>query len=125
MILETLAVAIAGGIGAAARFLLDSLLRRRVSARYPVGTLVINLSGSLLLGLVAGLVAAGLPADPWQAVLGTGFLGGYTTFSTAAVETVRLVQERRPWPVVLASVGMLSGGVLLAAFGLLIGGSLR
>jgi hypothetical protein len=62
---------------------------------YPVGTTVINVTGSFLLGLLGGLALQhGLPTS-WHLVLGTGFLGGYTTFITASVETVRLLQDRR------------------------------
>ena len=93
--LLVLAVAAAGGIGAVARLVLDGLLRSRVAINFPLGTTVINVSGSFLLGLVTGLALAhGLPAE-WRAILGTGFLGGYTTFSTASYETVRLAQQRR------------------------------
>jgi len=103
-------VALAGGVGAAVRFALDSAIRvatagRRMGGVFPWGTVAINLSGSLLLGLLVGAVASGAwaagSADAgdsgiaWQWVLGTGFLGGYTTFSTASFETVRLLQQRR------------------------------
>ena len=56
-----------------------------------------------------------------QLIVGTGFLGGYTTFSTAAVEAVRLLQDRRTWPAATASVGMLLLAVLAAAAGLALG----
>lgn len=113
-------IALAGGVGAVARLVLDGVLRSRTSGRYPVGTVVINLSGSLLLGLVVGLTGALLP-EAARLVLGTGFLGGYTTFSTAAVETVRLAGDRR-WPAAWAhGLGMLVAGVGLAALGLGVG----
>ena len=111
-----LAVALAGGLGAVARLLLDGALRPR-SARYPVGTTVVNLTGSLLLGLVLGLSSRALLAEPVRQVLGTGFLGGYTTFSTASVETVRLAGERR-WGAALANgLGMLLASVACAGAG--------
>lgn len=113
-------VALAGGAGAVARFVLDGLVKTRTGARYPVGTTAINLSGSLLLGLVVGLAGAVLP-EPARLVLGTGFLGGYTTFSTAAVETVRLAAERRPRAAWANGLGMLVAAVGLAALGLRLG----
>jgi CrcB protein len=113
--------ALAGGVGAAARFVLDSLLRARIAVRYPVGTAVINVSGSLLLGLVTGLAAASLLSPELQVVLGTGLLGGYTTFSTASVETVRLVREGRAGAALAHSVGMLVTCTACAALGLAAG----
>lgn len=86
-------VALAGGVGAALRLLVDGVVRARLGSALPWGTIAINLSGSLLLGLVTGLTAGASPV--WAAVVGTGLLGGYTTFSTASIETVRLLQARR------------------------------
>ena len=114
--LTLLGVALAGGLGAVARLVLDGVVRERLRG-YPWGTLLVNLTGCLLLGLVTGLTAAALLPPPVQRVVGTGFLGGYTTFSTAAVETVRLVQERRVGAALLHGAGMLLAGVALAALG--------
>lgn len=115
-------VALAGGLGAVVRLVLDGELRRRTGDTVlPVGTLAVNLSGSLLLGLVSGLAAGALLPASAALVLGGGFLGGYTTFSTAAVETVRLAAERRPGAALGHGVGMLAGAVLLAAAGLVLG----
>ncbi|MBD3778702.1 fluoride efflux transporter CrcB [Cellulomonas sp. ES6] len=87
-----LLVALAGGAGAAARFWVDGTIRARGRTVLPVATVTVNVTGSFLIGLVAGAhVYLGLPAT-WQLLLATGFCGGYTTFSAAAVETVRLVQ---------------------------------
>lgn len=114
------ALALAGGFGAAARFVLDGLLRARASG-YPLGTFVINVSGSFLLGLVTGLVLSAVLSEAALLVIGSGFLGGYTTFSTASVETVRLIQSRRYGIALLSSVGMLVAAVLASALGLLLG----
>lgn len=118
-----LLVSVAGGLGAVARFVLDSLLRVRFGARYPVGTAVVNLTGSLLLGLVTGLALASVLTGRWPAVLGSGFLGGYTTFSTASFETVRLLRERRRVVAVAHGLGLLLASVGLAAVGLWLGAS--
>ncbi|SEH61402.1 MULTISPECIES: fluoride efflux transporter CrcB [unclassified Leifsonia] len=119
--LLVLAVAAAGGVGAVARLVLDGLLRARVRIAYPLGTTVINVTGSFLLGLVTGLALAhGLPAE-WRAVLGTGFLGGYTTFSTASYETVRLAQQRRYRAALVNGVGMLVLALAAAGLGLWLG----
>lgn len=85
-----LAVAIAGALGAAARFLVSQAAIERVGARLPWGTVLVNVSGALAAGVVAGLVTeALLPAALGRVVAG-GFLGAYTTFSTAMVETLQL-----------------------------------
>jgi CrcB protein len=112
-------MAIAGGLGAVARFVLDSIVRMRVEA-YPLGTLIINLSGSFLLGLVVGLAGHALPPE-WRLILGTGFLGGYTTFSTASYEAVRLAQQGRWREVSLHTIGMAIGAFALAVAGLWLG----
>jgi CrcB protein len=87
-----IAIAVAGGLGAAARFVLDGVVRARTNSRttFPLGTFLINASGSLLLGLVVGLTSSQLLPETLHAIVGAGFLGGYTTFSTASFETVRL-----------------------------------
>lgn len=116
-----LLVSLAGGLGAATRFILDTLIRRRTAGRFPLGTMIINISGSFLLGLVTGLALSLAVSEHWRAILGTGFLGGYTTFSTASFETVRLVQRRRYAAAALNGLGTLAGSLAAAALGLLLG----
>jgi CrcB protein len=114
------ALALAGGLGAAARFVLDGLLQSRATS-YPFGTLIINVSGSFLLGLVTGLALSAVVPAEVLTIVGSGFLGGYTTFSTASVESVRLIQARRYEIALTHSVGMLILAVLASAAGLLLG----
>src|SRR4029453_12907420 len=114
-------VALAGGLGAVARFLVDGLVRTKVSASFPLGTVLINVSGSFLLGLVTGLVLARAAPDALRLVVGTGFLGGYTTFNTAAFETGRLVEQRRVGLALLNGVGTLITTVCVAAAGFWLG----
>jgi CrcB protein len=114
-------VALAGGLGAVARFVVDGLVRTRASAAFPVGTVIVNVSGSFTLGLVTGLVLAHAAPDGLRLVVGTGFLGGYTTFSTASFETVRLVEQRRVGLALLNAAGTLVGTVCVAAAGLWLG----
>lgn len=85
-----LVVGMAAGLGAVARYAVDQAVRGWRGSRLPYGTLVVNVSGSLLLGLVTGLVSAqGLPDGP-AAVLSAGFCSGYTTWSTFSYETLAL-----------------------------------
>lgn len=116
-LLVALLVAVGGGVGSMVRFVLDSVVRARFGGRYPVGTTLINLSGSLLLGLVTALALGQLLSADWRLALGTGVLGGYTTFSTASFETVRLAQTGRIGAALLNGFGMLVGSVVLAAAG--------
>ncbi|WP_241156117.1 fluoride efflux transporter FluC [Leucobacter chromiireducens] len=116
-LLTVLGIAVAGGLGAAARFAVDQGIPARVRARFPVGILLVNLSGSFALGVVTGLALAA----PITAVLASGFLGGYTTFSTASLDTARMILARRPIGAVLHGLGTLVGSVLLALLGIGIG----
>jgi CrcB protein len=119
-----LAICVAGGVGAALRFVLDGLIRARVRLAFPLATVVINVSGSFGLGLLTGLGANAGLAHAWVLVLGGGVMGGYTTFSTASVETVRLVEQRRWGLALLNGVGMLVLSVAAAALGLAVTGAL-
>jgi len=88
-----LGIAIAGAIGAPARYLLDGYIQDRSAGALPLGTLVINITGSLVLGFLAGLgLYHAFPSTP-RTILGTGFCGAYTTFSTFTYETIRGAEE--------------------------------
>ncbi|MBT8158906.1 MULTISPECIES: fluoride efflux transporter CrcB [Arthrobacter] len=115
--MTVLLIALAGGLGAAARFIVDGLVRSWARTALPLGTIIINVSGSLLMGILAGFVMAKHAPESLQLVLGTGFLGGYTTFSTASLETVRLVQSGRPALAVLNGLGTMVACVAAAATG--------
>jgi CrcB protein len=117
-----LLVAVGGGAGSMVRFVVDSTVRARFGGRYPVGTTLINLSGSLLLGLVTALALSQVLSADWRLALGTGVLGGYTTFSTASFETVQLAQTGRVGAALANGLGMLVGSVVLAAAGFWVGG---
>lgn len=116
----TLLLALAGGAGAAARFALDGELRRRWPSQFPWGVLVVNVLGSLLLGFLTGRVIDGAD-EAWRLVLGVGFCGGFTTFSTAVADTVRLAREGALRSALLNLGGTLALTVLAAAFGLGLG----
>jgi CrcB protein len=117
------ALALAGALGAVARFWVDGELTTRAGRidRVPRGTLIINLTGSFALGLLTGGVAAGA-ASAVVTIAGTGFLGGYTTFSTASLDTARMVRERRWADAAINGPGMLMATVALVAGGFALGG---
>ncbi|GGL91156.1 fluoride efflux transporter CrcB [Glutamicibacter protophormiae] len=114
-----LVLSLCGGLGACARYALDGLVASRLSGALPWGTILVNLSGSFLLGLLTGLVAGRLFPESWQLAVGTGFLGGYTTFSTASIETVRLLQAGKPAASAVNAFGTLLGALAAAGLGLL------
>lgn len=109
---------VAGGVGAVARFALDGFVRSRVPITYPLGTTIINVSGSFLLGLIVGLGITGGVSREVELIVGGGFLGGYTTFSTASFETVRLIQAGHRVLGLINGIGMLVVSVAAAGLGL-------
>ncbi|MGW9267045.1 fluoride efflux transporter FluC, partial [Gordonia terrae] len=74
-----LAVMVAGALGAVTRFVVDGAVRHRWPTTTPWGTFAINVSGSALLGVLAGVVVFHGAPHEWQLIAGTGFCGGYTT----------------------------------------------
>lgn len=113
-------VAVVGGLGAATRFVVDGWFRGRWAGRLPLATIAINVSGSLLIGLLAGAMAVGTLPITAYTVAATGFCGGYTTFSTAMVETVRLAQAGDRRRAVVNTVGTLVLALAAAGLGYLI-----
>jgi CrcB protein len=113
-------VVLLGGAASVLRFVVDGAIASRTGRAFPLGTLVVNLSGAVLLGLVAGLA---LSHD--RALLaGTAAVGSYTTFSTWMFETQRLGEDRQ-LPNLAANVGVsLVAGVVAAALGRLLGSHL-
>jgi fluoride exporter len=113
-------VVVMGGVGAVLRFLVDRTVSARKAGSFPYGTLVVNISGALLLGVLSGLALS-----PHLALLaGTAFVGSYTTFSTWMLETQRLAEERQPWPAVANIVVSVVLGLAAASLGIWLGGRL-
>jgi CrcB protein len=114
-----LAVAAGGALGAVGRYVVISAAGARLGTAFPYGTLIVNIVGSLLMGVLLA-VAAGAPAGTELAFAGAGVLGGFTTFSTFVLDTVDLARRRaRAGAIiyVLASVA-LSVGAFAAGYGL-------
>ncbi len=121
--MTVLLVALAGALGAPSRYALEWWVRTRRPTITPLGTLIVNVTGSLLLGIVVGLALAhGLDPDV-RTVVGTGFLGAYTTFSTYAYETVDRVGTGHPRVAVGYAVGSIVAATLAATLGLVVTGA--
>jgi CrcB protein len=117
-------VMVAGACGAVLRYLVDHVVQRRTGGEFPFGTLVINVSGSFVLGILTGSALHGGISAPWLTVAGTGLIGAYTTFSTFSFDTVRLAEADRWRPAVLNVVVGIGLGLGAAAVGLAVGSAL-
>jgi fluoride exporter len=109
-------VAIGSGIGGATRLLVGNFIQQRIGVSFPLGTLVINVTGSFILGFILRYALGAPEMSPaLRALLTTGFCGGYTTFSTYSFETATLIEDgryERASLYILLSVGV----ALLATF---------
>jgi fluoride exporter len=113
-------VVMIGGAGSVARFLVDGAISSAAGRDFPYGTLAVNISGAIILGLVTGLALG-----HYQALLaGTAAVGSYTTFSTWMLETQRLAEERQHRKAIINVAVSLVLGVAAAALGRLIGAHL-
>ncbi len=115
-------VGLAGAMGAATRYLLGRFVAERVNAQFPLGTLVINVTGAFLIGLLFALAGHKIISASQQAILATGFLGGYTTFSTMSWEGTQLWRSGRTVGSMLYLGGSIALGLVFAVLGLLAGG---
>lgn len=122
--------ALGGGVGAALRYSVDTAVAARWRGTFPLGIFLVNVTGSLALGLLVGFVtpggtppeAAGVPdTDLVLALLGTGLLGGYTTFSTASLDTVRLTRSGQRGTALAYAAGTLVLSVSAALAGMALG----
>lgn len=109
---------LAGATGAVTRFVVDAIVKQRWRSSFPLGTFVINVAGSALLGVLAGLVLFHGQPSAWPTIVGTGFCGGFTTFSTASFETVRLIQQGKRMTALANAIGSLVASVAACAAGL-------
>ena len=120
---------LAGGLGACLRFVIDRVVERRVGRRTTSGIVLVNLLGSFILGLVTGWMhASAVAGAPYihyipaatmqmQLILSVGFCGGFTTWSTAMVDTVRLGRTGKPGLAAFHLLATFSGAVLLLQLG--------
>ena len=115
-----LAVGFAGAVGAVARYLLDGAVQDRVSGPFPFGTLTVNVVGSLILGFLAGYTLSHSGGRTAKTIVGTGFCGALTTWSTASWETVRLAEEGATTTAVAFTAVNLVASFSAAAIGILV-----
>ena len=104
--MKYLLILVFGGLGSLARYLTASAVAAKLGARFPWGTLVVNVSGSFLIGLLMTLLTERWQPHPnWRLALVVGFLGGYTTFSSFEWETFAVVRDGGFWIGVANVVG--------------------
>lgn len=112
-----LLVMLGAAVGSPSRWLLDQSISSRDARSFPLGTWTVNVVGSLLLGVVLAAYTFGPAPVELVALLGAGFCGGFTTFSTFGLETIRLVESGSTQQAALNVVGSLAAGLAAAAVG--------
>jgi CrcB protein len=120
-LLPYLLVGLGSFVGGNARFILARFVGETIDARFPLGTFLINVGGSFLLGLLGGLLSdRAVPhADQIRLALGVGFCGGFTTFSTFELETHALFEDGVWLPAVTSMFLSLFAGLLAVRFGII------
>ena len=113
-----LVIVLGGGAGSLARFLVGSAVMSRFAGRFPLGTFLINVSGSFLIGVLMTLFTERLNLHPnWRLGLVVGFLGGYTTFSSFEWETYVAAREGNSWIGFLYVVSSVAAGYVAVVLG--------
>ncbi len=121
---EILWVGLGGFVGANARYLLGLWVATRYGTTFPLGTFIINITGSFILGLIMGLLDTHVLAPAVRLALGIGFVGAYTTFSTFTYETLRLIESGSLLLATVNVAGSVAVGLLAAITGLAAGRAL-
>jgi CrcB protein len=117
MVLNMALVAIGGFFGAISRFGMSGWIKSKISTLFPIATLIINLIGSFLLGIIIGSDFL----NDWKLLFGTGFMGAFTTFSTFKLENIQLHMNRK-WNLIILYLGIsYTFGILLAFAGMRLG----
>ncbi|HET7580941.1 MAG TPA: fluoride efflux transporter CrcB [Bacillales bacterium] len=119
--MNVILVAVGGFFGSISRYGVSQMVKKRYPTAFPLATFIVNLMGAFLLGW---LIGSGTGRS-WQLLLGTGFLGAFTTFSTFKLENIELHAEgNRKMMIIYLAVSYI-GGILLAFAGLVIGTTTR
>jgi CrcB protein len=120
--LAVLLVAIGGGIGSVTRYLVGGWFASRFGPAFPYGTLVINVTGSFIIGLFLAFAQERISLSPyWRLFFAVGFLGGYTTFSSFEYESVRLLQDGEMLLGTVYLIGSVVAGGIAAGGGIAVG----
>ena len=123
--MTVLAISVGAVLGANARYVVSGWLSDRFGSSFPVGTLVVNVGGSFLIGLFLALIGERLVvADWWRPLVAIGFLGSYTTFSTFSFETLALAQSGSWGLAALNVVGSVAGSLAGVYLGSVLGRAL-
>jgi CrcB protein len=110
---NVLLVALGGAAGAVARYLVGGPVLRLMGPDWPYGTFAINVVGSFLMGVLAGWLAFRVDGGAnWRLLLGTGVLGGFTTFSAYSLETALMIEKREYIPAAVYSLGSVALGLI-------------
>lgn len=121
-LLTYLGLAVAGAVGAIARYVIDAAVDDRTGGAFPWGTLVVNLSAAILLGAVFALFQSRLGVPVWlRTTIQTGFLGTYSTFSTLTLETLNLLRAGSYLAGALDILGSVALGLLAVYVGTVVG----
>jgi CrcB protein len=122
MPLNLLLVALGGAVGAVARYLTGVAAGRMLGLKFPYGTMTANILGGLLMGMLIGVLAlrGGEHQDRWRLLLAVGFLGGYTTFSSYALEVARMLETKAWSQAFVYGVGSVVAGVSAVFLGMLL-----
>ncbi len=111
-------VMLGGALGSGARYATGRATLSLFGSSYPFGTLAVNLIGGLLMGLLVGLLARAAAAEPWRLFVGVGVLGGYTTFSSFALDAVTLAEGGAPFVALGYVLLSVTGAIAALAVGL-------
>lgn len=118
-------IAIAGALGALARYGLEGVVSRRLPTAFPWGTLAVNVSGAFVLGFLFTLTTERLVFAPWlRSAIAIGFLGAYTTFSTFSLETFRLLEDGARGLALLNAAASVALGLVAVYAGVVLGRAL-
>jgi CrcB protein len=118
---KVILVGVGGFIGANVRYWLSAWIDQNFGLRFPLGTFIINLTGSLILGFVATLAVERALIDPrWRLAIAVGFVGAYTTFSTFTYESIKLIESGSYGLAALNVVASAILGLIGAAIGMVL-----